>query len=113
MAAAGIFAVMAYSVVQRTHEMGVRLALGARYVDVLKLVIFYAMKMASTGLVIGLLLALLLTRALSSALFGVVQIDVVTFALLTFTLALMAALAAYIPARRAAKVDPMVALRYE
>jgi putative ABC transport system permease protein len=113
MAAAGIFAVVAYSVAQRTHEMGVRLALGARYVDVLKLVIFYAMKMASTGLVIGLLLALLLTRALSSALFGVVQIDVVTFALLTFTLALMAGLAAYIPARRAAKVDPVVALRYE
>jgi len=113
LAAAGIFAVMAYSVAQRTHEMGVRLALGARYVDVLKLVIFYAMKMASTGLVIGLVLALLLTRALSSALFGVVQIDFVTFALLTFTLAFMAALAAYIPARRAAKVDPVIALRYE
>ena len=113
MAAAGIFAVMAYSVAQRTREMGVRLALGARHVDVLKLVIFHAMKMASMGLAIGLVLALLLTRALSSALLGVVQIDVVTFALLTFTLAFMAALAAYIPARRAARIDPMVALRYE
>jgi len=113
MAAAGIFAVMAYSVAQRTREMGVRLALGARYVDVLKLVIFHAMKMASMGLAIGLVLALLLTRALSSALLGVVQIDVVTFALLTFALAFMAAVAAYIPARRAAQVDPMVALRYE
>jgi putative ABC transport system permease protein len=113
MAAAGIFAVMTYSVTQRTHEMGVRLALGAPYIGVLKLVISYAMKMAAIGLSIGLAIAVLLTRALSSALFGVVQIDIVTFGLLTFTLALVAALAAYVPARRAARVDPMVALRYE
>lgn len=113
LAAAGIYAVMAYSVTQRTHEMGLRMALGARHVDVLKLIIGYAMKMATTGLVIGLVLALLLARTVSSALFGVVQIDVATFALLTFVLASVAALAAYIPALRAAKVDPMVALRYE
>jgi putative ABC transport system permease protein len=113
LAAAGIFAVMAYSVTQRTHEIGVRVALGARRFDMLRLVVGGAMKMAAIGLGIGLVLALLLTRALSSALFGVVQIDVVTFALLTSLLALVAALAAYIPACWAMKVDPMVALRYE
>jgi putative ABC transport system permease protein len=113
LAAAGIFAVMAYSVTQRTHEIGVRVALGARPFDMLRLVVGGAMKMAAIGLGIGLVLALLLTRALSSLLFGVVQIDVVTFALLTSLLALVAGLAAYIPARWAMKVDPMVALRYE
>ncbi|MGA8308486.1 MAG: ABC transporter permease [Terriglobales bacterium] len=113
LAAAGIFAVMAYSVTQRTHEIGVRVALGARRFDMLGLVVGGAMKMAAIGLGIGLVLALLLTRALSSLLFGVVQIDIVTFALLTSLLAFVAALAAYIPARWAMKVDPMVALRYE
>jgi len=113
LAAAGIFAVMAYSVTQRTHEIGVRIALGARRVDVLRLVVGFAMKMAVVGLAIGLALATLLTRALSSALFGVVQTDVATFTVLTFLLAAVAALAAYIPARWATKVDPMVALRYE
>jgi putative ABC transport system permease protein len=113
LAAAGIFAVMAYSVTQRTHEIGVRVALGARRSDVLRLVVGGALKMATIGLSIGFVLALLLTRALSSALFGVVQIDIVTFAVLTSLLALVAALAAYIPARWAMNVDPMVALRYE
>ena len=113
LAAAGIFAVMAYSVAQRTHEIGVRIALGARHVDVLRLVVGVAMKMAAVGLVIGLSLAALLTRALSSTLFGVVQTDVSTFALLTVLLAAVAATAAYLPARRAMKIDPMVALRYE
>ncbi len=113
LAAAGIFAVMAYSVTQRIHEIGVRVALGARRSDVLRLVVGGALKMATIGLGVGLVLALLLTRALSTALFGVVQIDIVTFAVLTFLLALVAALAAYIPARWAMNVDPMVALRYE
>jgi putative ABC transport system permease protein len=111
LAAAGIFAVMAYLVTQRTHEIGVRIALGARRVDVLRLVVGFAMKMAAVGIAIGLTLAALLARALSSALFGVVQIDVVTFAVLTFLLAAVAAIAAYLPARWATKVDPMVALR--
>jgi putative ABC transport system permease protein len=113
LAAAGIFAVMAYSVTQRTHEIGVRIALGARPLDVLRLVVGFAMKMAAVGMVIGLSLAALLTRALSSALFGVVQTDVATFALLTLLLSAVAATAAYMPARWAMKVDPMVALRYE
>lgn len=113
LAAAGIFAVMAYSVTQRTHEIGVRVALGAQRIDVLRLVVGFAMKMAAAGLVIGLALAAVLTRALSSVLFGVVRTDVPTFALLTLLLAAVAAMAAYLPARWAMKVDPMVALRYQ
>ena len=99
--------------VQRTHEIGVRVALGARRFDVLKLVVGGSMKMAVIGLAIGLALALLLTRALTNVLFGVVQMDTLTIALLTVMLALVAVIAAYIPARWAMKVDPMVALRYE
>jgi len=113
LAAAGIFAVTAYSVTQRTHEIGVRVALGAQRFDVLRLVVGGAMKTAAIGLGIGVALAVLLTRAVSSALFGVVQFDTITIGLLTLALASVAALAAYVPARRAAKVDPMVALRYE
>jgi putative ABC transport system permease protein len=113
LAAAGIFAVMAYSVAQRTHEFGVRMALGARRIDVLRLVVTSAIKMAGFGLAIGICIALLLTHALSSVLFGVIRIDAIIFALLTFVLATVAALAAYVPARWATKVDPMQALRYE
>jgi len=113
LAGAGIFAVMAYSVAQRTHEIGVRMALGARRIDVLRLVVKSAIKMALVGLAIGVCVALLLTHAISSALFGVVRIDPPVFIVLTLILAAVAALAAYIPARGATRVDPMVALRYE
>jgi putative ABC transport system permease protein len=113
LSAAGIFAVMAYSVSQRTHEIGVRMALGAQRVDVLRLVITSAIKMAGVGLAVGFCLALLLAKALSSALFGVVQIDGTIFVILTLLLATVAAVAAYIPARWATRIDPMIALRYE
>jgi putative ABC transport system permease protein len=108
-----LFAVMAYSVAQRTHEIGVRMAMGARRVDVLRLVVTSATQMAISGLVIGICLSLLLTRALSSVLFGVIHIDVVVFVLLTLVLATVSAVAALIPARWATQVDPLVALRYE
>ncbi|HXJ88256.1 MAG TPA: ABC transporter permease [Candidatus Binatia bacterium] len=113
LAAAGIFAVMAYAVSKRTHEIGVRMALGAQRNDVLRLVISSALKMAVLGLAIGLFTAGLLARALSSVLFGVVQVDLSIFGLLTAVLAAVALLAAYVPARWATKVDPVQALRYE
>jgi putative ABC transport system permease protein len=113
LAAAGIFALMAYSVAQRTHEIGVRMALGARRADVLRLVVGYAMKLAIVGLAIGIPCALAMTNALSSLLFGIVRMDTLTLAGLTVLLAGVAALAAYVPARRATIVDPLVALRHE
>ena len=113
LASAGIFALMAYSVAQRTHEIGVRIALGAQRFDVLRLVASSAAKMAVIGLTIGLVLSAVLARLLSSALYGVVQMDTSIFVILTTVLALVAALAAYIPARWATRIDPMTALRYE
>lgn len=113
LAAAGIYGVMAYSVEQRTHEIGVRMALGARRADVLRLVLGRAMRLAAVGLAAGIPCAVLLTRALSSLLFGIIRMDAPTFAGFTFLLTLIAAIAAYLPARSATRVDPMVALRHE
>jgi len=113
LAAAGIFAVMAYAVNRRTHEIGVRMALGAQRVDVLRLVISSALKMAIVGLAIGLCIAGFMARALSSVLFGIVQVDVAVFASLTALLTTVAVVAAYIPAHSATRVDPVQALRHE
>jgi len=113
LSASGIFALMAYSVSQRTHEIGVRMALGAQHKDVLRMVVGRALTLALIGLAIGVPAALALTRALSSVLFGVTQVDTQIFLGFTLLLAFVAAFAAYIPARWATKVDPLVALRYE
>jgi putative ABC transport system permease protein len=113
LSAVGIYGVMAYSVVRRVHEMGIRIALGAQRRDVMRLVISQGMLLLVLGMVIGTLGALAMTRALASFLYGVRPTDPVTFVAVVVILAGVAFLACYIPARRATRVDPMIALRYE
>jgi putative ABC transport system permease protein len=110
---AGIYGVVSYSVAQRTHEIGVRIALGAQQRDVLRLVIRHGMKQVLIGLVFGLAGALVLTRVMKSLLFDVSATDPLTFVVIALLLMAIALLACLLPARRAMKVDPMVALRYE
>ncbi|PYS46750.1 MAG: hypothetical protein DMF68_18150 [Acidobacteria bacterium] len=113
LAAVGIFGVMAFAVAQRTRELGLRVALGAQPADVMKLVLGQGMKMAGLGLLIGVVGAVSLTRWLTSLLYGVSATDPLTLAFVALLLTLVALLACYLPARRAAKVDPLIALRYE
>jgi len=113
LAAAGIYGVMAYLVTQRTREIGVRIALGAQWSDVLKLILSSGMWLVAIGLTIGLLGAWALTRLMSSLLFEVSPTDPITFGAVALCVILAALLACLIPARRAIRVDPLVALRYE
>jgi putative ABC transport system permease protein len=113
LSAVGLYSVMAYIVSQRTREVGIRMALGADRGDVMKMITRQGMRLAAVGLGIGLLLALALAQVLSSLLIGVSGYDVTTFIVVPVLLAAVALVACYLPARRATKVDPLVALRYE
>ena len=119
LATLGIYGIISYSVVQRTRELGIRMALGALQKDILKLVIGQGMFLVTLGLGLGLLLSLALTRLLTSSMFDldlplpVSATDPLTFGLVTILLSLIALVACYIPARRATQVDPIEALRYE
>jgi putative ABC transport system permease protein len=113
LACLGLYAVMSYSVGQRTREIGIRIALGGRPREILALVIRQALVLSAIGMVVGLIAALVLTRAMRALLFEVTPADPMSFAISLGLLAGVAALASYIPARRATRIDPLVALRYE
>jgi predicted permease len=112
LAGVGIYGVISYLVVQRTHEIGVRMALGAQRRDVLRLIVGHALKLVGIGTVIGLILAFISTRTLSALLYSVGAFDAATFVFVTVTLAAVALLASYIPALRATRADPMIALSH-
>ena len=113
LAGMGIYGVMSYFVIQHTHDIGIRLALGAHPSNILRWVANLAAKLVLVGILVGVGLAFGLTRVISAVLFGITPTDPTTFLIVAITLALVACAACYIPARRATKLDPLVSLRYE
>jgi putative ABC transport system permease protein len=113
LAAIGLYGVVSYSVTQRQHELGIRMALGARPAEIWRMVIRQGLGLTMTGAMIGFVVALFLARFLSTMVYGVSTHDAVTFGLVPLVIVAVAAIACYLPARRATRVDPMIALRYE
>ena len=113
LAAIGIYGLMAYSVAQRTREIGIRMALGAEARQVRKMVVFQGMRLAVIGVVVGLIAAFALTRLMASFLFGVQARDPMVFVAMPVLLTLVSIIAVWLPARRASTVNPLIALRYE
>jgi putative ABC transport system permease protein len=113
LAMVGTYGVMSYGVSQRTHEIGLRMSLGAKQSDILASVLWRGLKFTAMGVVLGAVAARLMTQGLSSMLFGVSPTDLPTFAAISALLVVVALVACYVPARRAARVDPMLALRQE
>ena len=113
LAAIGLYGVMSYFVAQRRHEVGIRMALGAQRSEVLRMVVREAMVLVAIGVAFGLLGAVALTRLLSNMLYGIKGLDPLTFISVSVLLAAVGALASYLPARRASRIDPMLALRHE
>jgi ABC-type antimicrobial peptide transport system permease subunit len=113
LAVVGIYAVIAYSVTQRTKEIGIRMALGSQRHSILRLVVGYALKLAVVGIVIGLASSYAITRVMTSILVGVAPTDALTFGVVALGLIIVATLAGYLPARRASRIDPVRALRAE
>ena len=113
LAAVGIYGVMSYMVAKRTHESGIRMALGAGTGNVLRLIVGNGLWLAAIGILLGAVGAFGLTRLMKSLLFGVVPTDLSTFAVVAVGLVAVALLACYLPARRATKIDPLTALRYQ
>ena len=113
LAMVGAYGVLSYAVTERTHEIGVRVALGAERGDVVRVVLERAVRLAGVGIALGVLVSASLTRLMSSLLYGVSPTDPWTYAAVCLLLLLVAILAAYLPARRASRVDPVIALRYE
>jgi putative ABC transport system permease protein len=111
--AVGLYGVISYTVAQRTHEIGIRMALGAKPKDMLRLIIGQGMKLGVIGVAIGFAIAMGLTHFLSSMLFGITATDPVSFGAVILMLLVVVVMACYVPARRAMRVDPMIALRHE